>query len=120
MHWSVSTEANDGYVPLLPLTGMLLYYRVGTSTTHLRMLKESAVLDSVSSAATPETWRRFLGQQLMLLTELITRCVPAVFADDAAIISPLGERKARGEGLYVVILHCTRSCLCVLCYQSKG
>ena len=101
----VSTEANDGYVPLLPHTGVSLYYRVGTSTTHLRMLKESAVLGTVSIAATPETWRRFVGQQLMLLTELITHCVPAFFADNAAIISPLGKRKARGTVRSDLTLH---------------
>jgi hypothetical protein len=101
----VSTEANDGYVPLLPHTGVSLYYRVGTSATHLSMLTESAVLGTVSSAATPETWRRFIGQQLVLLTELMTFIVPAFFADNATMISPLGKRKARGTVRSDLTLH---------------
>jgi hypothetical protein len=32
----------------------------------------------------------------MLLTELMVYCVPAFFVDNAAIINPLGKRKARG------------------------
>jgi hypothetical protein len=101
----VSTAAADGHMPLLPHTGAALYYCVGTSTTHLNMLKESAVLGTADSDATPETWRRFAGQQLMLLTELMTFVIPAFFADNAAIISPLGKRKARGSVRSDLTLH---------------
>ena len=101
----VSMEANDGYVPLLPHTEVPLYYRVGTSATHLSMLEDSAVLDTAATDATPETWRRFIGQQLMLLAELMTFVVPAFFADNAALINPLGKRKARGTVRSDLTLH---------------
>jgi hypothetical protein len=96
----VSATPRDGYLPLLPHTTTALYYKVqvGTNTSHVNMFKESAVLGAApgTAAASNEQWRRFVGRQLMLLTELMTFCVPAHFADNAAIISPLGKRKARG------------------------
>ena len=58
-----------------------------------------------STNATPGKWRRFLGQQLMLLTELMTFCVPAHFADNAAVINPLGKRKTRGSVRSDLTLH---------------
>jgi hypothetical protein len=91
----VSSTPGAGYFPLLPHTKAELYYRVGTSPGHVNMLKQSAVL-ATTCAPTEENWRRFLGQQLILLTELMTFCVPAFFTDNAATISPLGKRKARG------------------------
>ena len=100
----VSTEPADGYDPLLPHIEVSLYYRVGTSTAHLSMLKESAVLGTATTDATPETWRRFLGQQSILLTELMTFVVPAFFADNA-IVSPLGKRKVRGTVRSDLTLH---------------
>jgi hypothetical protein len=40
------------------------------------MLKESTVL-TAAATDTREQWRRFIGQQLMLLTELMVFCTPA-------------------------------------------
>jgi hypothetical protein len=91
----VSTRPGDGYLPLLPHTDAALYYKVGTSSCHVSMCNQSAVR-ATTPADTREQWRCFLGQQLMLLTELITFCVPAFFTDNGATISPLGKRKARG------------------------
>src|SRR6476469_4505027 len=48
----VSTEPEDGYLPLLPHTEAALFYRVGTSTTHISMLKESEVLAPASPDST--------------------------------------------------------------------
>jgi hypothetical protein len=59
------------------------------------MLKESNVL-ATAPIATNEQWRRFIGQQLMLLTELMVFCVPAFFTDNGALVSPFGKRKVRG------------------------
>jgi hypothetical protein len=104
----VSTKAVDGYMLLLPHTIASLYYRVGTSATHLQMLSESVVIGATTDTAatvSPEVWRRFLGQQLMLLVELMTFCVPAFFADNAATVSPLGKRKARGTVRSDLTLH---------------
>jgi hypothetical protein len=95
----VASKAGSGYLPLLPHTSTALYYKVGTSTSHVNMFNESAVLGAARSEATvssSEQWRRFLGRQLMLLTELMVYCVPAFFVDNAATINPLGKRKARG------------------------
>ena len=41
----------------------------------------------------------------MLLTELMTFCIPAHFEDNAALISPLGKRKARGTVRSDLTLH---------------
>ena len=101
----VSTEPADGYMPLLLHSTAALYYRVGTSAVHLSMLQQSEVLGTAATDATPETWRRFLGQQLILLTELMTFCIPAHFEDNAAIINPLGKRKARGTVRSDLTLH---------------
>ena len=102
----VTMEATDGSFPLLPHTeAAALHFHVGTSAVHLDMLQQSEVLGSVTADATPETWRKFLAQQLVLLTELITFCVPAHFADNAAVINPLGKRKARGTVRSDLTLH---------------
>jgi hypothetical protein len=68
------------------------------------MLKESTLLTAAPNA-TNEQWRRFIGQQLMLLTELIVFCVPAFFTDNGATISPLGKRKATGAVRSDLSLH---------------
>jgi hypothetical protein len=63
------------------------------------MLRESAVLGTApygNAVASSEQWRRFIGRQLMLLTELMVSCIPSFFFDNAATINPLGKRKARG------------------------
>jgi hypothetical protein len=101
----VKTEATEGYFPLLPHTEAGLYHCVGASATHLDMLKESGMLGTVAADATPEKWRRFPGQQMVLLTELITFCVPAHFQDNGALINPLGKRKARGTVRSDLTLH---------------
>jgi hypothetical protein len=95
----VASKPGDGYLPLLPHVNVALYYKVGTSGSHVSMLKESAVLGTTRpavAAISSEQWRRFIGQQLVLLVELIVCCVPSFFVDNAAIINPLGKRKARG------------------------
>jgi hypothetical protein len=95
----VASKPGSGYLPLLPHTSTALYYKVGTSTSHVNMFNESAVLGATRSEATvssSEQWRRFIGRQLMLLTELMVSCVPAFFVDNAATVNPLGKRKARG------------------------
>jgi hypothetical protein len=105
----VSTQAADGSMRLLPHTTASLYYRMGTTATHLNMLNDSEVIGAQTAAsvaaASSETWRRFLGQQLMLLVELMIFCVPAFFADNAATITPLGKRKARGTVRTDLTLH---------------
>jgi hypothetical protein len=47
-------------------------------------------------AVSIEQWRRFLSQQLILLTELMVFCTPAFFTDNDATLNLLGKRKARG------------------------
>jgi hypothetical protein len=94
----VSTKPGTGCYALLPHTSTALYYKVGTSTSHVNMFNEAAVLGATRSEATissSEQWRRFIGRQLMLLTELMVCCVPAFFVNNAATINPLGKRKAR-------------------------
>jgi hypothetical protein len=81
-----------------------LHFHVGTSAVHLDMLQQSEVLGSATTDGV-ETWRKFLAQQLVLLTELITFCVPAHFADNAAVINPLGKRKTRGTVRSDLTLH---------------
>jgi hypothetical protein len=69
-----NSKPGPGYLPLLPHTTTALYYKAGTSTTHVNMLKESTVLDTVlcdASDASSDYWRRFIGRQLMLLVELM-------------------------------------------------
>jgi hypothetical protein len=96
----VSSDAGKDYLPLLPhAPDATLYYKVGTSACHVNMLSTTGILaadPAGTSTTNNEQWRRFIGQQLMLLTELITFCVPAFFADNAFTINPLGKRKARG------------------------
>jgi hypothetical protein len=91
----VASTPGDGYFPLLPHTDTALYYKVGTSTYRINMLKESTV-GTTAPNDTREQWRRFIGQQLILLTELMIFCVPAFFTDNGATVNPLGKRKARG------------------------
>jgi hypothetical protein len=91
----VASTPGDGYFPLLPHTDTALYYKVGTSTYHINRLKES-IVGTTAPNDTREQWRRFIGQQLMLLTELMVFCVPAFFTDNGATINPPGKRKARG------------------------
>ena len=82
---------------LLQHTNIALYYKVGTSTTHINMFTESAALGVTQSTTTvSEQWRRFVGRQLVLLVELMIYCIPSFFVDNAATINPLGKRKARG------------------------
>jgi hypothetical protein len=95
----VTSKPGAGYLPLLPHITTALYYKAGTSTSHINMFNESAVLGATQSETTArssEQWRRFIGRQLMLLTELMVSCVPSFFTDNAAVINPLGKRKARG------------------------
>jgi hypothetical protein len=95
----VQTSAANGYKRLLPHSNVELFFKPGSSDKHINMLKESANLQqasSVDSTRTIEQWRRYLGQQLMLLAELITVCVPAYFQDNAKLTSTLGKRKACG------------------------
>jgi hypothetical protein len=100
----VQTSAANGYKRLLPHTDLPLFFNPGSSEKHIKMLNESANLQQASvvdktrtiELSMDESWRRFLGQQLMLLTELITVCVPAFFQDHAKLNGTLGKRKARG------------------------
>jgi hypothetical protein len=80
---------------------------VGTSKRHVEMFNESAVMatDPAGPTATNEQWRRFIGQQLILLAELMTFCVPAFFADNMMTINPLGKRKSRGAVRADLSLH---------------
>jgi hypothetical protein len=95
----VQTSAANGYKRLLPHTDLPLYFKPGSSEKHIKMLNESANLQQASAVdktRTIEQWRRYIGQQLMLLTELIIVCVPANFQDNAKLTNMLGKRKARG------------------------
>jgi hypothetical protein len=98
-YYLVQTSAANGYKQLLPHTDLPLFFKPGVSDKHIKMLDESATLQQASvidSTRTIEQWRRFLGQQLMLLAELITVCVPAYFQANAKLTNTLGKRKARG------------------------
>jgi hypothetical protein len=103
----VCATPDNGYLPLLPHTDVALYYKVGTSKRHVDMYNESAVVlaDPAGPTATNEQWRRFIGQQLTLLAELMTFCVPAHFANNMVTINPLGKRKARGAVRSDLSLH---------------
>jgi hypothetical protein len=95
----VTSKPGAGYLPLLPHTNTALYYKAGTSTSHVNMFKESAVLGATRSETTvssSEQWHRFIGRLMMLLVELMISCVPAFFTDNAATVNPLCKRKARG------------------------
>lgn len=95
----VASKPGSGYLPLLPhtLSSVALYYKAGTSTSHVNMFNASAVLGVTQSTTTvSEQWRRFVGRQLVLLVELMIYCIPSFFVDNAATINPLGKRKARG------------------------
>eukprot|EP00953_Heterococcus_sp_UTEX-ZZ885_P009889 5792-Heterococcus_DN1.PRE.1 len=74
----VCATPGNGCLPLLPHTDVALYYKVGTSKRHVDMYNESAVIlaDPDGPAATNEQWRRFIGQQLTLLAELMTILCP--------------------------------------------
>jgi hypothetical protein len=48
----VASKPGSGYLPLLPHTSTVLYYKVGTSTSHVNMFNESAVLGATRSEAT--------------------------------------------------------------------
>jgi hypothetical protein len=109
----------DGYLELLPGSG--IYYCCGSTAKHIAMLNESAPMSaSVDSAkvsfiqtleaeetsmSVEEGWRRFLGQQLMLLTELMVLVVPAFFTDSSAIFDPSGKRKRMGATRSELNLH---------------
>jgi hypothetical protein len=94
-------------------TDLELFFKPGVSDKHMKMFNESAHLHQASvvdkthtiELSMDETWRRFLRQQLMLLTELITVCVPAFFQDYAKLNGTLGKRKARGAILSDMNLH---------------
>jgi hypothetical protein len=109
----------DGYHELLPSFG--IYYCCGSSAKHIAMLNESAPMSASADSATlsfiqtleseetamsvEEGWRRFLGQQLMLLTELMVLVVPAFFTDSSAIFDPSGKRKRMGATRSELNLH---------------
>jgi hypothetical protein len=103
----VCATPDNGCLPLLPHTDVALYHKVGTSKRHVDMYNESAVMatDPADPAAVNEQWRRFIGQQLILLAELMTFCVPAHFANNMVTINPLGKRKARGAVRSDLSLH---------------
>jgi hypothetical protein len=103
----VCATPGNGYLPLLPHTDVALYHKVSRSKRHVDMYTESAVMatDPAGPAAVNEQWRRFIGQQLMLLTEVMAFSVPAFFTDNAVTINPLGKRKARGAGRSDLSLH---------------
>jgi hypothetical protein len=103
----VCATPDNGYLQLLPHTDVALHYKVGTSKRHVDMYNESAVMatDPAGPATVNEQWRRFIGQQLILLTELMTFCVPAHFADNMKTINPLGKRKSRGAVRTDLSLH---------------
>eukprot|EP00953_Heterococcus_sp_UTEX-ZZ885_P036201 18663-Heterococcus_DN1.PRE.1 len=96
----VQKSAANGYKRLLPHTDLPLFFRPGVNDKHIKMLNESTHLQQATvlhkTLTMDETWRCFLGQQLMLLTELIIVCVPAYFQDNAKLTNTLGKRKSRG------------------------
>jgi hypothetical protein len=49
-------------------------------------------MGSTSTMAPEEMWRRYIGQQLILLTELMVSCVSSYFAEHSAL-----PRLARGR-----------------------
>jgi hypothetical protein len=125
----VRLGAADGYHELVPGSG--LFYHCGSSSRHMSMLSSSYPMLSrasatqggsttIAGAALPDThlteavgvgmseqegWRRFLGQQLMLLTELMVFAVPAFFADSAAVFDPSAKRKRYGALRSELSLH---------------
>jgi hypothetical protein len=92
----VRTTPADGYAPLLPHANAALYCKAGHNQRLVSMFNNSRVMASTSTMAPEEMWRRYIGQQLMLLTELMVFCVPMYFADHSAL-PLLGKRKARGR-----------------------
>lgn len=98
MHWSAlnleMAICHYCHIPKLHLTTVLVLLRHTSACS--KSLKCLPLPPLIATAATPETWRRFLGQQLMLLTEIMVFCVPAFFADNAALINPLGKCNSRG------------------------
>jgi hypothetical protein len=115
----VRLGAADGYHELLP--GSDIYYCCGSSAKHIAMLNESAPISASAGSdklsfiqtleaeetamSVEEGWRRFLGQQLMLLTELMVLVVPAFFTDSSAIFDPSGKRKRTGATRSELNLH---------------
>eukprot|EP00953_Heterococcus_sp_UTEX-ZZ885_P042055 21408-Heterococcus_DN1.PRE.4 len=88
---------------------------------HIAMLNESAPMSASAGSAKlsflqtleseetamslEEGWRRFLGQLLMLLTELMVLVVPAFFTDSSAIFNPSAKRKRMGATRNELNLH---------------
>jgi hypothetical protein len=97
IHNLVRTTPGDGYAPLLPHTTAALYFKAGRYPRLVSMFNNSVVMGSTSTMASEEMWRRYIGQQLMLLTELMVFCVPNYF-DDHSALPLLGKRKVRGAG----------------------
>jgi hypothetical protein len=89
IHSLVRTSPADGFVKLLPHTSAEFYYKPGSAPCHISMLNELTAMATASSLAAMERWRRFLGQQLMLLAELVVFCVPEYFADHSAAMSTI-------------------------------
>jgi hypothetical protein len=98
----------DGYHELLPGSG--IYFCCGSSAKHTAMLNESVPMSQTlepeeTAMSVKEGWRRFLGQQLMLLTELMVLVVPAFFTDSSAIFNPSAKRKRMGATRNELNLH---------------
>jgi hypothetical protein len=96
IHRLVRTTPADGYATLLTHANAVLYFKAGETQRLVNMFNNSRVMGSTSTMAPEEMWRRYIGQQLMLLTELMVFCVPNYFADHSAL-PLLGKRKARGR-----------------------
>jgi hypothetical protein len=73
----VSTTPAVGFAPLCgnnSSNGAKLYYKTSLGPHHIHNFNDSMVMGG-SAVATEAMVRRFVGQQLMLLTELMTFCV---------------------------------------------
>jgi hypothetical protein len=96
IHSLVFTTLGNGYALLLPHTTAALYFKAGHNQRLVSMFNNSVVMGSTSTMASEEIWRRYIGQQLMLLTELMVFCVPNYYADHS-VYPRLGKGKGRGR-----------------------
>jgi hypothetical protein len=88
---NVKAKAAKGFERLLP--GAELYFKTNLSERHHYMFLNSMVMGKESTGTSKEMLRRFVGQQLMLLTELMVFCVPAYFADYSAALGSNNKKR---------------------------
>jgi hypothetical protein len=89
----VKTAPAKDFERLLP--DAELYCKTKLGPCHTDMFNNSMVMGRTSTMTSKEMLRRFIGQQLMLLIDLMVFCVPEYFADHSAVLG--SNNKKRGE-----------------------